>query len=123
MKTFIQIIHWISYGYLVYAFGYASLFKVFQKESMMENMKNFGFGKVWTLFIGYGEILGVLGLIVGIWIHQVKNLSTLWLLPFAIGALMVHFAHGDYKYFYTALYCCIACIVVLLTDNNFKIML
>tara|TARA_R110000744_G_scaffold297218_1_gene407010 strand:- start:1096 stop:1467 length:372 start_codon:yes stop_codon:yes gene_type:complete len=123
MKILVQVAHWIAYGYLIYAFGYASLFKVFQKESMMGNMNNFGFGKIWTLFIGYGELLGVIGLIVGFWMHQVKNLSSIWLLPFAIGALMVHFAHNDYKYFYTALYCCIACIIVLVTDKNFKIIL
>ena len=123
MKILVQVAHWIAYGYLIYAFGYASLFKVFQKESMMGNMNTFGFGKIWTLFIGYGELLGVIGLIVGFWMHQVKNLSSIWLLPFAIGALMVHFAHNDYKYFYTALYCCIACIIVLVTDKNFKIIL
>ena len=70
----IQLTHWVAYGYLIYAFGYASLFKVFQKQSMMENMNNFGFGKIWTLSIGYGELLGVIGLIIGFWIHQVKNL-------------------------------------------------
>ncbi|MEJ4089214.1 DoxX family protein [Galbibacter orientalis] len=123
MKILIQLTHWGAYGYLIYAFGYASLFKVFQKQSMMENMNNFGFGKIWTLSIGYGELLGVIGLINGFWIHQVKNLSTIWLLPFAIGALMVHFAHNDYKYFYTALFSCIACIALLITDKNFKILL
>lgn len=123
MKILVQVFHWIAYGYLIYAFGYASLFKVFQKQNMMENMSNFGFGKIWTLFIGYGELLGVVGLVVGFWMHQVKNLSAIWLLPFAIGALMVHFAHNDYKYFYTALYCCIACIIVLVTDKNFKLIL
>ncbi|WP_034040707.1 DoxX family protein [Wocania ichthyoenteri] len=123
MKILVQVAHWISYGYLIYAFGYASLFKVFQKESMMGNMSNFGFGKIWTLFIGYGELLGVIGLVVGFWMHQVKNISTLWLLPFAIGALMVHFAHNDYKHFYTALYCCIAGIILLITDKNFKVIL
>ncbi|WP_242121588.1 DoxX family protein [Aestuariivivens sediminicola] len=123
MKNLVQISHWVAYGYLIYAFGYASLFKVFQKQSMMENMSNFGFGKIWTLFIGYGEFLGVIGLVVGFWIHQVKNLSTLWLLPFAIGALITHFAHNDYEYFYTALYCCIAGMVVLATDKRFKVIL
>ena len=123
MKNLVQVSHWVAYGYLIYAFGYASLFKVFQKQSMMENMSNFGFGKIWTLFIGYGELLGVIGLLVGFWMHKVKNLSTLWLLPFAIGALITHFAHNDYEYFYTALYCCIACMVLLVTDKNFKVIL
>ncbi|WP_018126273.1 DoxX family protein [Balneola vulgaris] len=122
MKTLFQIINWGAYSYLVYAFGYASLFKVFQKQSMMENMNNFGFGKLWTLFIGYGELLGVVGLLVGFWYHEVKNISVLWLFPFAVGALMVHFAHHDFKYFYTAFYCCIACVLLLLTDKHFKIL-
>jgi hypothetical protein len=123
MKNLVRVSHWIAYGYLIYAFGYASLFKVFQKQSMMENMGNFGFGKLWTLGIGYGELFGVVGLVVGFWMHQVKNLSTLWLLPFAIGALITHFAHNDYEYFYTALYCCIACMVLLVTDRHFKVTL
>lgn len=123
MKNLVQVSHWVAYAYLIYSFGYASLFKVFQKQSMMENMSNFGFGKIWTLFIGYGELLGVIGLLVGFWMHKVKNLSTLWLLPFAIGALITHFAHNDYEYFYTALYCCIACMVLLVTDKNFKVIL
>ena len=123
MKNLVKVSHWVAYGYLIYAFGYASLFKVFQKQSMMENMSNFGFGKTWTLFIGYSELLGVIGLIIGLWMHKVKNLSTLWLLPFAIGALMTHFAYNDYEYFYTSLYCCIACVVLLVTDKNFKVIL
>ncbi|GAA0743397.1 DoxX family protein [Gaetbulibacter jejuensis] len=123
MKNLVKVSHWVAYGYLIYAFGYASLFKVFQKQSMMENMSNFGFGKTWTLFIGYSELLGVIGLIVGLWVHKVKNLSTLWLLPFAIGALITHFAHNDYEYFYTSLYCCIACMALLVTDKNFKVIL
>ncbi|MFV9550445.1 DoxX family protein [Algibacter sp. PT7-4] len=123
MKNLVKVSHWIAYGYLIYAFGYASLFKVFQKESMMENMSNFGFGKTWTLSIGYGELLGVIGLVIGFWMHKAKNLSTLWLLPFAIGALTTHFAHNDYEYFYTSLYCCIACMTLLVTDKNFKVIL
>lgn len=123
MKNLVQVSHWVAYGYLIYAFGYASLFKVFQKQSMMENMSNFGFGKLWTLGIGYGELFGVIGLVVGFWMHKVKNLSSLWLFPFAIGALITHFAHNDYEYFYTALYCCIACMVLLVTDKHFKVTL
>ena len=73
MKNLVQVSHWLAYGYLIYAFGYASLFKVFQKQSMMDNMSNFGFGKIWTLCIGYGELLGVIGLIVGFWIHKNSN--------------------------------------------------
>lgn len=65
----------------------------------MEDLSVFGLGKIWTLFIGYGELLGVLGLIVGIWHHQTKQLSILCLFPFAIGALIVHFAHYDYTHF------------------------
>tara|TARA_R110000796_G_scaffold252637_1_gene389628 strand:+ start:66659 stop:67030 length:372 start_codon:yes stop_codon:yes gene_type:complete len=123
MKKIKSVAHWIAYGYLIYVMGYASLFKVFQKQSMMENMSNFGFGKVWTLFIGYSELLGVIGLIVGFWLHQVKNLSTIWLFFFAVGALMVHFAHNDYEHFYEALYCCIACVTTLTLDKNFRLIL
>jgi hypothetical protein len=116
-----QLIHWGTFAYFVYLFGYASLFKVFQKQSMMEGMQSFGFNKTWTLFIGYGELLGVIGLLVGIWYHEVKNLAVLWLFPFAVGALMVHFAHHEYEQFYGALFGCISSVVLLATDSHFKL--
>ncbi len=116
-------IHWLSFAYLAYAFGYASIFKVVQKESMMNDMAHFGFNKTWTLVIGYGELIGVVGLIGGIWRHEIKNMATLWLFPFSIGALMVHFAHNDYEFFYTALYCSIACGVALFTEKHFKLVI
>jgi hypothetical protein len=90
---------------------------------MIESMEGLGYGKLWTLLIGYGELAGVLGLSAGVWIHQVKNISALWLFPFAVGALMVHFAHNDYKYFYAALFCCVSCMVLLATDKYFKVIL
>jgi hypothetical protein len=119
----IQIIHWITYAYYLYLFGYASLFKVFQKQSMMEGMQQLGFSKTWTLLIGYGELLGVCGLIAGLWFHEIRNISVLWLFPFAIGALMVHFAHHEYHHFYGALCGCVASVILLITDKHFKIIL
>lgn len=123
MQTIQTIIHWTAYGYYVYLFGYASLFKVFQKKAMIDNMEYFGFGKTWTLFIGYGELLGLIGLIIGLWYHQIKNASIIWLFLFAVGALMVHFAHGDYVNFYGALFGCSAAVVLLVTDTHFKVTL
>jgi uncharacterized membrane protein YphA (DoxX/SURF4 family) len=90
---------------------------------MMKGMEMFGFNKTWTLFIGYGELVGVIGLIVGIWTHEVKNASVLFLFPFSVGALMVHFAHSDYLDFYDALICCAASIILLASDKFFKVIL
>lgn len=119
----IQIIHWAVYIYYVYLFGYASLFKVFQKQGMMEGMNALGFNKTWTLAIGYGELIGVIGLLAGIWLHEVKNASVIYLFFFALGALMVHFAHHDYLDFYDALSGCISAFILLTTDKFFKIQL
>lgn len=123
MKTFMLVIHWGTYVYYLYVFGYASLFKVFRKESMMTSMKSLGFGETWTLVIGYGELLGVIGLIAGLWRHEFKNASVLWLFPFGVGALIAHFAHDDYKYFVNALLMCVFSIVLLATDKHFRISL
>jgi hypothetical protein len=119
----IQIIHWIVYCYYLYLFGYASLFKILQRANMMEGMNALGFNKIWTLAIGYGELLGVVGLLLGIWWHEAKNASVIYLFCFSLGALMVHFAHHDYKDFYDALFGCIAAVILLTTDKFFSIQL
>jgi hypothetical protein len=119
----VQIVHWIAYAYYVYLFGYASLFKVFQKESMMNSMQSLGFGTTWTLVIGYGELLGVVALLAGLWFHPLKNGAVLWLFPFAIGALMTHFAHHEHQHFYGALLGCITSVILLATDKHFRIAL
>ena len=118
-----QIIHWASYVYYLYVFGYASLFKVFRKHDMMKSMQDLGFNETWTLVIGYAELLGVIGLIVGLWNHEIKNGAVLWLFPFAVGALTAHFAHNDYKYFFTALLMCVFSIILLATEKHFRIAL
>lgn len=123
MGKLLIIIHWICYSYYLYVFGYAALFKIFQKRSMMESMQSLGFNKTWTILIGLGELMGVLLLIVGFFKPQYKNLGILILFPFAIGAFTAHMAHKEYKYFYEALLMCILTFVLLVTDKNFKLTL
>jgi uncharacterized membrane protein YphA (DoxX/SURF4 family) len=114
-------IHWAGFSYFLYIFGNASLSKVFKTPEMMAGMESFGFGEHWTLLIGYGELLGVAGLIAGFWYRPIKNAAVLWLFPFCVGALMVHFSHQDYQDHYDALFCCIASIMILVNDKMFKI--
>ncbi len=90
---------------------------------MMTGMKELGFSETWTVLIGFGELLGVIGLIVGLWKHELKNASVLWLFPFGVGALIAHFAHHDYKHFVEALLMCVFSIVLLATDKHFRISL
>jgi hypothetical protein len=66
--------------------------KVFQKKEMMEGMESLAFNKTWTLCIGFGELIGVLALIIGLWSHQIKNAAMIDLFLFAV-CLMAHFAH------------------------------
>ncbi|MEZ0007551.1 putative membrane protein YphA (DoxX/SURF4 family) [Flavobacterium sp. 28YEA47A] len=122
MKT-ISIIYWLSYVYYVYVFGYASLFKVFQKQSMMQSMQSLGFNTTWTILIGIGELIGVLLVVIGIFKSQLKNLGILLLFPFAVGAFTAHMAHQEYFHFYDSLPMCILTFVLLATDKNFKIIL
>lgn len=123
MKTIITIIHWLSYAYYVYVFGYASLFKVFQKQSMMQSMQSLGFNKTWTILIGIGELIGVLLVLIGIFKPQLKNFGILLLFPFAVGAFTAHMAHQEYHHFYNSLLMCILTFVLLATDKNFRITL
>lgn len=118
-----SIIHWLSYAYYLYVFAYASLFKVFQKQSMMQNMQSFGFNKTWTILIGLGEFIGVLLIIIGLCKPQLKNTGVLLLFPFAVGAFTVHMAYQEYNYFYNSLIVCVLTFVLLATDKNFRIVL
>lgn len=116
-------IHWSCYLYYLYVFGYASLFKVFQKKSMMSGMNELGFNKTWTILIGVGELIGVLLLVIGLFKPPVKNLGVLILIPFAIGAFTAHMAHREYLHYYESLLMCIFSILILLTDKHFRIYL
>lgn len=123
MEKITTIVHWLSYAYYLYVFGYASLFKVFQKTSMMQSMQNLGFNKTWTILIGIGELIGSILLVIGLFKPQYKNLAILLLFPFAVGAFTAHMAHQEYHHFYNALLMCILSAILLTTDKNFRIML
>lgn len=123
MEKIMNVIHWGSYCYYVYVFGYASLFKVFQKPSMMESMKSLGFDRTWTIAIGIGELVGVLMVLSGLLDHRLKTTGILFLFPFAVGAFTAHMAHQEYQYFYNALIMCILTVVLLWTDRHFKIII
>ncbi|MDF2516494.1 MAG: hypothetical protein K0R59_1790 [Sphingobacterium sp.] len=121
METIKSIVHWLSYAYYLYVFGYASLFKVFQKQSMMQSMDSLGFNKTWTLGIGIGELLGVIFLLIGLYKPEFKTVGILLLFPFAIGAFTAHMAHQEYNHYYNSLLMCMLSIILLATDKNFKI--
>lgn len=121
METIKSIVHWLSYAYYLYVFGYASLFKVFQKQSMMQSMDSLGFNKTWTLGIGIGELLGVILLLIGLYKPEFKTVGILLLFPFAIGAFTAHMAHQEYDHYYNSLLMCMLSIILLATDKNFKI--
>ncbi|KQX08589.1 DoxX family protein [Flavobacterium sp. Root420] len=123
MDTIKIAIHWLSYAYYLYVFAYASLFKVFQKESMMQSMRSLGFNKTWTIAIGVFELIGVILILIGIFQPQYKNAGILFLFPFAIGAFTTHMAHQEYNHYYNSLIVCILTIVILATDKAFRIIL
>lgn len=123
METIKTIIYWLSYAYYLYVFGYASLFKVFQKKSMMNSMQSLGFNQTWTILIGIGELIGVILIIIGIFKPQFRNVGILMLFPFAVGAFTAHMAHQEYQHFYNALIMCILTLVMLILDKNFKILI
>ncbi|MET3535214.1 DoxX family protein [Chryseobacterium limigenitum] len=123
MELLNKIIYWASYAYYLYVFGYASLFKIFQKESMMKSMQSLGFNKTWTMLIGAGEVIGVILIVVGLFKPQFRNLGVLFLFPFAIAAFTAHMAHGEYSHYYNSLIMCILSVVLLLLDKKFKIII
>lgn len=121
METIKTIIYWLSYAYYLYVFGYASLFKVFQKNSMIESMQSLGFNTTWTILIGIGELIGVILILVGLYKPELRNLGILLLFPFAVGAFATHMAHHEFQHFYNSLIMCILTIVLLFLDKTFKI--
>lgn len=123
MATIKTVIHWTAFAYYLYVFGYASLFKVFQKPSMMQSMQSLGFNKAWTIAIGIGELIGVSMILVGIFKPLLKNAGILWLFPFAVGAFTAHMAHNEYHHYFNALMMCILTVVLLGTDRRFKLSL
>lgn len=123
METTKIAIHWLSYAYYLYVFGYASLFKVFQKKSMMQSMLSLGFTKTWTIAIGILELFGVILIVIGIFQPQYKNAGILFLFPFAIGAFTTHMAHQEYSHYYNSLIVCVLTILLLATDKTFRIIL
>jgi len=123
MEVIKTAVHWLSYAYYLYVFGYASLFKVFQKQSMMQSMQSLGFNKVWTIAIGVGELIGVILIVAGIFNPFLKNFGILLLFPFAVGAFIAHMAHQEYRHYYQSLIVCILSVVLLATDKQFSIAL
>lgn len=115
------IIRGIFYAGFLFIFGYAALFKVFEWENMMTGMESFGFNRTWTLIIGYGELLGVIGLLLGLKYPLILRLAILWLVPFAFGAFTAHMARSEYEHYYNALFCCIAPVMLFLTDKRLKL--
>ncbi|CAH0205141.1 DoxX family protein [Chryseobacterium sp. Bi04] len=122
MEIIKTVIYWAGYAYYLYVFGYASLYKVFQKTSMMQSMKSLGFNTPSTILIGVLELLGVVMLVVGLCKPQFRNIAALYLFPFAIGAFTAHMAHNEYNHYYNSLLMCMISVVLLVLDKNFKIM-
>jgi uncharacterized membrane protein YphA (DoxX/SURF4 family) len=117
-------VHGISLAGFGYIFGYAGLFKVLGVRGMMEGMAQLGFGMAWTRVIGAAEVLGVLGIAVGLAHPPLKNLSVLLLLPLAVGAFAVHMSHhhgfADYK---ESLAACVLGVIALGSDRRFRVAL
>ncbi|PWN71356.1 DoxX family protein [Chryseobacterium phosphatilyticum] len=121
MEIIKTVIYWIGYAFYLYVFGYASLYKVFQKSSMMQSMKSLGFNTTWTILIGVLELLGVIMLVLGLFKPQFRNIAVVYLFPFAVGAFTSHMAHNEYHHYYNSLWMCIISVVLLVLDKNFKI--
>lgn len=124
LETAKTIIHWLSLGLFVWIFGYAGLYKIMGIESMMSGMEEIGFGKEATLWIGVAEVLGVLGILAGLYIHPVKIASVLLLWPFAIGALTVHLSyHHPISVYLNSLLVTVLPVIILWTEKKFSITL
>lgn len=117
------IVHYAALAYFSYIFGYAGLFKVIQKTSMMNSMQSLGFNRAWTLVIGYAEVLGVLGIVAGLFIPHLKNASVLYLWPFAIAAFATHMAHHEFSHYFNSLAVTVLPVLILCTDKQFRLSL
>jgi uncharacterized membrane protein YphA (DoxX/SURF4 family) len=118
------IVHWISFAIFLYIFGYAGLYKIIKIPGMVQGMESMGFGTRATLWIGWLETLGVLGLIAGIFVPVVKPVAVIFLWPFAIGALTTHFSHHHpASEYFNALLVCIMPVLLLATDRHFKVII
>lgn len=116
------LLHWISFAVLAYIFAKAGFQKVTEDPYMTEGMRGIGFGRTGNLLIGWAELTGVLGLIGGILLPKIKPIATLWLWPFAIGALTVHWSyHHPFAEYYEALLVTIMPAIVLATDRHFSV--
>lgn len=119
-----QILHWTSLMIYICIFGYAGLQKIFYSPGMVEGMAALGFGVKWTFIIGLAEVIGVTGIIVGLFVRPVKIISVLLLLPIAIGAFTIHIGHHHpLSIYWQALIICILSIVILWTDEKFKLVI
>ena len=118
------IIHWIALIAFSYIFAKAGILKVIVHPGMMEGMSILGFDKHRTSIIGWLEVFGVVGIVIGLWFPAVKNLAVLFLIPFGIGALTMHIAHQDgFADYYESFFVCVLSIIILLTDRHFKIII
>lgn len=122
MSLAVQVIHWISITIFSFIFGYAGLKKLYQEETMMMGMEELGFGVTWTLAIGFAEVLGTIGVLAGIFVHPVKIISVLLLMPFAVGAFTMHMsAQHSFSIYWQSLVVCVLSVVILWTDEEFKL--
>lgn len=122
MSLAIQIIHWISVIVFSFVFGYAGIKKLYQEETMMMGMEELGFGVTWTIIIGVAEVLGTAGVLAGIFVHPVKIVSVLLLMPFAIGAFTMHMSQQhSFSIYWQSLAVCVLSIVILWTDEKFEL--
>lgn len=122
--NYISYLHYASLAVFSWIFGYAGLYKVLKMPGMMKSMESLGFTEGQTLLIGVAEVLGVAGIIAGLFVSYVKNISVLFLLPFAIGAFTVHISYQhDFGHYRNSLLVCILPVIILLTDKSFRISL
>jgi uncharacterized membrane protein YphA (DoxX/SURF4 family) len=114
--------HWLAivpFGYIFCKAGFSKILKV---EEMVEGMRQIGFGIQPTLIIGWAEVLGLVGLIAGIWFPAVKLVSILLLWIFSISALAIHISyHHPIEELKEALIVTILPLLILATDRHIKL--